>query len=147
MKFERVLVGLLLIAGCCGMLASCSPSSPAWAAQGAANAPAPATAPDAGTPAATEASETKTASRTPPRLPRSPRLACSKDSDCTIVPNRPCTCPVCGTAWHEVLNKHELNKLEAMWAKERCVRRQCPTCESHLLGSKAVCHAGQCAVE
>jgi hypothetical protein len=89
----------------------------------------------------------KQASRTPPKLPHSPRLARSKDSDCALVPNRPCMCPVCGTAWHEVLNTRELDKLEAMWAKRRCVRQPCPSCDIQLLGTKAVCHAGQCAVE
>jgi hypothetical protein len=91
--------------------------------------------------------ETKTASRTPPKLPYSPRLSCETDRDCAIVYSRPCLCPNCGTSWREVLNRHALGKLKASWAKKRCRLPECPKCESHLLGTKAICRAGQCTVE
>jgi hypothetical protein len=140
----HVLRYALLAAAC--WPAGCNPSPAAWAepARAAANAARV----DAGTPAAADRSpEPKQALPTPPRLPHSARLACGKDSDCAIVPPRPCMCPVCGTAWHEVLSKRELGKLEASWAKKRCVQKPCPTCESRLLGTRAVCRAGQCTVQ
>ena len=128
-QVHGVSLWVLFVTACCGTLTSCNPAriAHAEAAQGTAAA--------------------KKDPQTPPKLPYSQRLTCSTDGDCAIVPSRPCMCQVCGASWHEVLNKSSLRKLQASWAKKRCVSHACPKCESHLLGTKAVCHAGQCAIE
>jgi hypothetical protein len=147
---HRGLFYALLVAACCGAFAGCDAPRTAWAepTPGTASSSSRSAVLDAAAPArVNNPTELKKVSRTPPKLPYSRRLVCNKDSDCAIVPPRPCMCPVCGTAWHEVLSKRELKKLEAMWAKERCVRHVCPNCEGRLLGTKAVCRSRQCAVE
>ena len=126
------------------LLASCAPSGTAWAES--AHKTATPSVTDAGAPTASKPPEHK-ASRRPPKLPHSPRLACSKDSDCAIVYSLPCRCEECGTSWHEVLNKRALHKLQASWARKRCAGPACPKCERHLLGTKAICRAGQCTIE
>lgn len=149
-QVQRLCVCAALVTICCGMLASCDPSPAAWAEAktGAASSSFRPAVADAAQPATVDSNPTpKKAARTPPKLPYSPRRACGEDSDCAIVPARPCMCRECGTSWHEVLNKSALRKLQASWAKKRCRLPECPKCESHLLGTKAVCHVGQCAVE
>jgi hypothetical protein len=142
-------VHVLLVTAGCTVLVNWSPPATARpeSKPGAASSSPRASVPDAGAPAIVNGASGPKASPHPPKLPRSPRRACSKDSDCAIVPPRPCMCQECGVSWREVLNKRALNKLQASWATERCVQQECPTCESRLLGTKAICHAGQCAVK
>jgi hypothetical protein len=147
--FHQGMVLALIASVSLGVLADCSPQGTAWGgpARGSAKAPANAPALDAGATAPGKNPEAKAASPAPPKLPRDSRRACHKDADCVLVPQRPCMCPECGTAWREVLNRSEVDKMQAIWAKRRCVQRPCPRCESRLLGTKAVCRTGQCVVE
>ena len=138
-----------LVASCLAAVGGCNPSPPAWAGPtpDAANAGHHVSVADAGAPASSSPPQIMKASRRPPKLPYNSRRVCSQDSDCAIVPPRPCMCDDCGTSWHEVMNKRELRKLQSVWARRQCVATICPKCESHLLGTKAICRAGQCTIE
>jgi len=72
-------------------------------------------------------------------------LVCSNDSDCAIVPPRPCMCRDCGASWHEVLNRHALHKLQALWAKPptRHEGRLSLRAVRHRVSAKDVCATGK----
>ena len=85
----------------------------------------------------------------PPRLPWSKGRACKKDRDCVFA-HSPCPrCPPCKPTWRAVTNRAAYRRREAFFARRRirCPRcKPCPEGSSKWLGSRAVCHDGQCAV-
>jgi hypothetical protein len=148
-RFARALAHMLLLAACSGAMASCNSSATTWpqSAQAASSSPSSSLGVDAGAPAPVTTPDQKKSSRRPPKLPHDSRLVCKEDRDCVFVGRRPCMCTECGTSWREVLNRQAVKKLRASWARKRCVAQPCPKCESHLLGTKPICRAGQCTVE
>ena len=121
-----------------------------------ANAPSTVTVMDASSPAimdaahvaeqdAAVAAEPKPMGETP-SLTRSPRRICRKNSDCVLLPTRPCSCPPCGDQPREAMNRKAAKKLQSAWAKRRCVQPACKPCEGRYVGEKAVCEQRQCVV-
>lgn len=80
-------------------------------------------------------------------VPQSPERSCKRDRDCTLMPTRsPCGCLQCGVFWRRAVNKKALRALRSKWAKRKCAKRACPTCDSWALGKSAFCNNGQCSV-
>lgn len=90
--------------------------------------------------------KTESPGPTPPVLTPSDRRACKQDSDCELLPPRPCACPPCGDVWREVLNAEAADDLRQRWAARRCTQPECTECTGRYLGTLAVCVDSQCAV-
>ncbi len=82
--------------------------------------------------------------RETPSVVRSPRRMCKKNSDCVLLPTRPCSCPPCGDQPREAMNRKAAKKLQSAWAKRRCIQPVCKPCEGRYVGEKAICEQRQC---
>jgi TonB family protein len=85
---------------------------------------------------------------TPPTQSPSKDRACKRDGDCVFEPRSGCGCPPCGPTWRSAANRKHAAWLRREYARESCPRHKCAKCRRPLrwLGSRTVCHRGQCAV-
>jgi hypothetical protein len=82
----------------------------------------------------------------PRLLPPNSRRACTRNTDCALVPTTPCSCPGCGEYWREAARKDVVARMKANYARATCGGVGCPACAGRELGTIAVCVEKQCTV-
>ena len=80
------------------------------------------------------------------RLPPTARRACTRATDCALVPTTPCSCPGCGESWREAARKDVVTRMKGNYARATCGGVGCPACAGRELGTRAVCVEKQCTV-